>query len=300
MTGLVLSALGAFGLAGVASYYGYAAYARSNLDQLNYSIEQPALPNGSSFEDTDTSPTTPVLRYRPSISLARADIVADIAAESSPDPAPEQDGAGAALPAESYASIYPGERIHPKYWDNPAWAGTDLFALGDTRLPDGYARVSPTGRASPARPAKASNIRIPILGVDSAVSELSIIDLGDSRQYESPDNVVGHIPETANPGQLGNGWFFGHLESPLKGEGSVFRKLPKIPEYLRDGDPVYVSLETDDGEHLYQVTATRVVHQDDLELYSSDDASITLVSCVPRLVYDHRLVVTAKLVGFRN
>ena len=28
------------------------------------------------------------------------------------------------------------------------------------------------------------------------------------------------------------------------------------------------------------------------KLYQTDDSTITLVSCVPRLVYDHRLLVT--------
>ena len=111
---------------------------------------------------------------------------------------------------------------------------------------------------------------------------------------------MGHIPETPNPGEGGNGWFFGHLESPFKGEGSVFRRLPEVPELLRNGDPVYVRLEREDIEFLYQVTATQVVHQSELRLYGSREATITLVSCVPRLVYDHRLLVTAKLVGVKR
>ena len=61
-----------------------------------------------------------------------------------------------------------------------------------------------------------------------------------------------------------------------------------------------VRCRADAGTHLYQVTETAVVHQDDLHLYGSDEATITLVSCVPRLVYDHRLLVTAKLVGVGN
>ena len=139
-----------------------------------------------------------------------------------------------------------------------------------------------------------------MIDVDSTVDELAIIDLGDSRAYETPKNTGGHIPETVNPGQLGNGWFFGHLESPIKGEGNVFFNLPKIPGHLKNGDPVYISLMTDSGEYLYQVSATQVVHADDLALYDSDQATITLVSCVPRLVYDHRLLVTAKLVGVKS
>ena len=87
---------------------------------------------------------------------------------------------------------------------------------------------------------------------------------------------------------------------PIRGEGNVFRKLPQIPEHLRNGDPVYVALEDGEGEYLYQVTGTRVVHQDDLELYDSDYAAVTLVTCVPKRYYDHRLLVTARLVGVKS
>ena len=69
---------------------------------------------------------------------------------------------------------------------------------------------------------------------------------------------------------------------------------------MNSGDPVYVSLINENGdEFLYQITATEVVHQDDLSLYQTEDATITLVSCVPRLVYDRRLLVTGKLVGVK-
>ena len=141
---------------------------------------------------------------------------------------------------------------------------------------------------------------IPLIGVDSGIEELEVLDLGDNRAYETPDNVVGHIPSTSNPGELGSGWFFGHLESPLRGEGDVFVGLPRIPDLLRAGDPVYITLKTPDGDFLYQVTDTRKVHEDDLRLFDEDGSSIVLVSCVPRLVYDHRLLVIAKLIGVKS
>ena len=137
--------------------------------------------------------------------------------------------------------------------------------------------------------------------MDSEVANLAIIDLGDSSQYETPKHVVGRIPRASNPGEVGNTWLFGHLESPIKGEGNVFRRLPEIPSLLNAGDDVYVSILNEDGdEYLYHVTETEVVNQDDLVLYETDDPTITLVACVPRLVYDHRILVTAKLVGVKR
>ena len=110
---------------------------------------------------------------------------------------------------------------------------------------------------------------------------------------------MGHIPDTANPGEGGNGWFFGHLESPLRGEGNVFRRLPEIRR-LAEQDPVDIIIENDDGAFLYRVVATDVVHQDDLSIYDSGGSEVTLVACVPTRVYDHRLLVTAELIAQRS
>ena len=201
----------------------------------------------------------------------------------------------------AYNAIYPGYQMHPKYWDQPLTAGADLYAYGAVLRPDGYVSIDSSQGMLRGTASDASHIRIPSIGVDSAVSNLAIIDIGDSRQYETPKHVVGRIPETSNPGELGNTWLFGHLESPIRGEGNVFQKLPEIPALVNSGDPVYVSLLNEDGdEFLYQITETEVVHQDDLQLYETEESTITLVSCVPRLVYDHRLLVIGKLVGVKR
>ena len=77
----------------------------------------------------------------------------------------------------------------------------------------------------------------------------------------------------------------------------MFYNLPLIAEKLRNGEEVHVITDNGDQKYLYRITSTRVVHQDDLELEQSDQATINLVTCVPRLVYDHRLIVTGQLVG---
>lgn len=306
--GLVL--LGAAGF-----YYGYGVYADSRLEELKYSeqvltslppeareagfrppeIPSPAL-TPTPFESLSLSrvPRTPALdTYAEKLGTAPL-------ASSPRKPAPAEEAALDAFPASSYASIYPGVQMHPKYWDRPRWAGTDVRT--SVGLPEGFrAAVATNGQADAATArALALRIRIPIIEVDSGIAELGIIDLADSRAYETPKNIVGHIPETSQAGALGNAWFFGHLESPIRGEGSVFRDLPKIPKHLNEGDPVYVTLESDDAEYLYQVTATDLVHEDDLRLYGSEEATISLVTCYPRLRYDHRLIVTARLIGIKG
>jgi len=146
----------------------------------------------------------------------------------------------------------------------------------------------------------AKYINIPIINLNSEVQELKLIDVGNSKEYNTPKNVVGHIPDTAKPGEIGNSWYFGHLQSPLKDEGDVFRDLPIIAEKLKEGFPVYIVLYTETGEFVYQVNSTKVIHQDELNLYNSKNATVTLVTCVPKLIYDHRLIITARLVGVRK
>ena len=73
----------------------------------------------------------------------------------------------------------------------------------------------------------------------------------------------------------------------------------KIKDLIRQ-DPVDIIIENNDRGYLYRVVGTTVVHQDDLALYGSDDTAVTLVACVPTRVYDHRLLVTAKLIARRT
>jgi LPXTG-site transpeptidase (sortase) family protein len=314
--GIAMMSAGFLLLAAVGLYYGYGVYARSQLDTLNFAVEpasQSVLVSDRLAPET-TSPEQPVA-HSPSKPGAGLGMPA-VPVRPQPDPAapntvgpPAQSASEepelAAFPLSSYASIYPAVQIHPKYWNQPIWASGEPYHYSPNTgrtLPDGFQAVSPVEDAMPRGTlTSATHITIPAIGVDSDVEGLQIINLGDSRAYETPDNIVGHIPQSANPGELGNVWFFGHLESPIQGEGNVFHRLPDIPEMLRNGDDVYVTVENEAGQaFLYKASRTQVVHQDDLRMYTSDSATLTLVACVPRLVYDHRILVTADLVGVKG
>lgn len=220
-------------------------------------------------------------------------------------PAPESPTTGEApIPLElkapdvaQFASLYPGDQLNPKYWSEPEWAGSDPF--GGPTIPDDFVAVLSTDLFRDFDPtADATRIRIPAINVDSTVTELEIVDLGSQQAYQTPDNTVGHIPETSAPGQQGSGWFFAHLESFVAREGNIFRHLPEITEMIKQ-DPVDVYLETPDAEFIYRVTGTSQVHQDDLHLTSAEDAQITLVTCWPPRVYDQRVLVDATLIAYR-
>lgn len=196
-----------------------------------------------------------------------------------------------------FANLYPGGSLNPKYWSEPEWAGSDPY--GGPTIPDDFIPVLSTDIFKDFSPeSDAVWMRIPSIGVDASVGELAIIDLGDSSSYETPDNIVGHIPKTADPGQQGSGWFFAHLESFAAGEGSIFRKLPNITELIKQ-DPVDVYIETEDNEFIYRVTQTNQINEKDLKLASADNAQITLVTCWPPRVYDQRILVDATLIAYR-
>lgn len=209
-------------------------------------------------------------------------------------PVPQDSGSA----VSTFASIYPGGRINPRYWSDPDRAGAMPF--GAPGIPPGFTPVSSGDPiAAEAAGAPATRIRIPVIGLDSYVAALELLDIGDQRAYQTPDNTVGYIPETASPGELDNGWYFGHLESFGTGEGSVFNRLPEVAEQIRH-DPVDIFIETDDAEYMYRVTSTRQVHQDDLKLTAAENSQITLCTCWPPRVYDRRVLVSAELIAVRR
>lgn len=173
----------------------------------------------------------------------------------------------------------------------------DISAYSDVDLPEGFALID-FSEDNPLLPvAPVTRMIIASLDIDSNVVELSIANLGDRRAYETPSNTIGHIPETADAGEQGSGWYFGHTESPILDEGSVFFNLQLVADKLRVGNDVDIITDNGTERFLYRVTGTRVVHEDDLTLENGDGARIHLVSCVPRLVYDHRLIVDATLIA---
>ena len=169
-----------------------------------------------------------------------------------------------------------------------------------TFLPEGFVLIDFTLDTTLQPATAATSISMSDFDIQASVVELSIQDLGDRRAYETPDNAVGHIPETANAGENGDAWFFGHMESPLIGEGSVFRNLANVPDRLTNGEQVQIITDNGTEQFLYQVTGTRVVHEDDITLDGDGGPNIHLVSCFPRLVYDHRLIVDATLIAVKT
>ncbi|PZC51182.1 MAG: Sortase (surface protein transpeptidase) [Chloroflexi bacterium] len=200
-------------------------------------------------------------------------------------------------PDPRYIQLYPGENLPFSLWKEPRT--NEPFDNKSSNILEGFLPIGAFEIGSTGQMPVAKGLRIPILELEATVTELGIVDLGDSLEYETPKRVVGHIPETANPGESGRVWLFGHLQSPLRGEGSVFRDLPLIPKKLRNGEQVYALLDGSRGTYLYEIRSSEVLSEEDLYLYSTLDSTITLVTCVPRFTYDHRLLIHGELIGFK-
>ena len=350
---IFLVTLGTVLLGAAVAYYVYAYNARAGLDELNFAVAAPqTVTQAPEIVATTFVPTAPV-HEAPEFALAlssaplslgadRADVVLEpvlpiviepalpmedlppqnVRLLSLPDVAPISQPAqpieaaepSPQIPASSIAAqqLYPGDVIKSTFWSNPLEYEPPSYI--EASLLQGFRPVNP-GEAAPAGTlGSPTRVILPSIGVDSSVRGLEIIDLGDSRAYETPKHAVGHIPETPNPGELGGVWLFGHLESPISGEGNVFYSLPKIPDLLRRGQEVYTIVENGTSAYLYRITEAFVVHQDELKMdygylkelqpqYAQLDpggANIHLVACVPRFVYDSRLIVSGELVGVRS
>ena len=267
----------------------------------------------SSSDEVVAPPADQIIDTDPGNTLPIIDVGAD---PLLPDPAdlPLPDNTSFQISSDAIASqqLYPGQLINPSAWSDIL--EYEPASSLEASLIQGFVPVDPSFAPPPGTLTSPNQIIIPSIGVDSNVEGLQIRNLGDSRAYETPNNIVGHIPEGSNPGESGSTWYFGHLESPIAREGNVFYELPKIPEMLRKGQDVYAVVESDSGSFLYQITEAMVVKAEDLSLsyehlqqqnpdfanLDPNGANLHLVACVPRFVYDHRLVVSGQLIGVRQ
>jgi len=132
----------------------------------------------------------------------------------------------------------------------------------------------------------ASRIQIPSLGIDAPVEDVGTEIKNGQLVWEVIENIVGHHRASANPGEPGNMVLTGHVES--RSSGNIFLTLPDV----QVGDEVIVTSEA--GEFTYVVTAVDIRHESEIGVLSHGyDEKLTLLTCVPDGIYDHRVIVTA-------
>ena len=195
------------------------------------------------------------------------------------------------LPVEppGVSGTSPSIRINTRGKERDPVASSSLIA----ELKEGaYARATHTTPESEV----ATRIIVEGIGLRAEVKELEVIEEGDSRAWETPKHVVGHIPTTSKPGASGQGWYFGHLESPISGEGNIFHRLPELASRFKEGEHFNIKLDAGTKRFVYQVYRTNVIHASEFAVSDSGLNDITLVACWPQYEYSERVLVTAALV----
>ena len=317
VTAIFLIVFGAILALGAVAYYVYAYKATADLEKLEES-----LPPASSQGRTDTASQTNN-REGPleGDGVAEADTqLVPVTGGESVDQGARPGNMGASEDSQPVTASISADAIdaektlpidgtRPNDWDNPL--EYEPLSQAEAALLQRFQPIHASDASLPGTLPPPDRLIVHAVGIDSAVVGLEIIDLGDRKAYETPDNVVGHIPSTSSPGELGSQWLFGHLESPIVGEGNVFHNLPKIPGLLRESEDVFAVVESGEKSYLYKLTEAAVVHEDDMSLnyrrlqslkpefaqLTPTNANLHLVACVPSLVYDHRIVVSGELVG---
>jgi sortase A len=142
-------------------------------------------------------------------------------------------------------------------------------------------------------------IDMPRIGIDT-----SVVPVGwemipgkegrDSSRWKVAEYAAGHHDGTANPGQIGNVVISGHDDW----KGEVFKNLHEA----KRGDEIHIY--TDDREYLYIVQDIVLVKEDGVSdaqkrenaryMDPTPDQTLTLITCFPYGIDDHRLIVIAK------
>lgn len=123
-------------------------------------------------------------------------------------------------------------------------------------------------------------IQIPAIDVDAPIVH------GDG--WEQLKKGVAHHDGSANPGQMGN--------IVLSGHNDVFGEVFRYLEELKPGDKIIVY--TNQSAFTYVVSGWELVEPTQVEVMApTTEATITLISCHPYLVDNHRIIVKGSLTG---
>ena len=129
--------------------------------------------------------------------------------------------------------------------------------------------VAPTRATGNPRPIGTAGTTSGIIGrLEAPRLGISVITR-EGTDASTLERAIGHIANTALPGEAGNAAFAGHRDT-------FFRRL----RYVRAGDRIIVT--TVSGRHEYVVRDTRVVSPKDVSvLEPTPTPTLTLVTCFP-------------------
>lgn len=210
---------------------------------------------------------------------------------AAPTPVPEAPPAPAAAPTaaprpEPKPESKPSAQS-PIQLPMPVAAGPDPALAAQSQV---IPPLRPRTRPYTNRLQAPDRLQIPSIDLDSKVVPVGTkTDDRGHILWETAAFAVGHHKGSGLPGENGNVVLSGHISSPR--EGAVFNKLPKVEE----GDGIIVS--TSDRQFLYVVVERKTVTPDAVDVLDpTDQAMVTMITCVPDGVYSHRLIVRAEAV----
>jgi sortase A len=193
-----------------------------------------------------------------------------------------------------YSSKF-GQILNPlsyKYYNNSGSILGDLTASDYTQLSNWFETNSHTD-SDPALSQVLSNvsqasykISIPILKISNAVVEVGSLDLKKS---------LIQWPQTALPGQLGNGVVFGHSVLPQFFNPSSYLTIFSTLYRLKIGNEIFI--DYDNIRYKYLVDEMFEVTPTDLSVLEQrfDGRYFTLITCSPPGTYLRRLVVRTRI-----
>ncbi|MFF9349862.1 class E sortase [Streptomyces sp. NPDC014734] len=177
-------------------------------------------------------------------------------------------------------------------------AGAGSEGGGSGAVAAGRASSDGAGSAVPRTDRAYAVIRIPRVGLIAPVAQ------GIGKHDVLDKGYVGHYPDTAQPGQVGNFALAGHRNT----HGEPFRYINR----LRRGDRI--GIETRDAVYTYTVDRTlaqtsawdggviAAVPRSEVRPsagYDAVGAYVTLTTCTPEFTSRYRLVVWGRLTGVR-
>lgn len=141
-----------------------------------------------------------------------------------------------------------------------------------------------TEKISVAKPAYKPNI----IGTIQ-ISKINVnIPIVEGTTQQDLKYGAGHLKGTGKLGQVGNCALAGHRSYTF---GKMFNRLDEISA----GDEIIVN--TKQNKYKYVVYDKKVIEPDDFSVlkYGKGEKILTLVTCDPIFIADHRLIVQAKL-----
>lgn len=129
-------------------------------------------------------------------------------------------------------------------------------------------------------PEQGVRLQIPAIGVNQQIVQ------GDS--WEQLKKGIGQHAGTANPGEAGN--------MVLSAHNDVFGEFFRYLDQLKPGD--VVTVYTSQRSYTYVVVNTQIVEPDQVSVMdSTNQPTVSLISCYPYMIDNKRIVVTARLQG---